>query len=183
MRAADDRCRPDLIRSGRRAGVKAGLIRPALLGVTISFLSPILFAQAPDTNWSQFRGNAQLTGVTTSAPPAALTVRWTYDAGDSLDSSPAIADGSVYVGSASGDLRAIDLASGKPRWKYATGGSIGESSPAVGGGAVFFGDLTGTIHAVDVRDGSRLWTFKTNGEVKSSPTIVNDLVLIGSYDT
>ena len=29
----------------------------------------------------------------------------------------------------------IDLATGKLRWKYATGGLIGESSPAVGGGA------------------------------------------------
>ncbi len=146
-------------------------------------LAPAILAQSPDPNWVQFRGNAALTGVTASAPPAALTVKWTYEAGDSLDSSPAIADGSVYVGVASGDLLALDLASGSLRWKYATGVSIGESSPAVGGSTVFFGDLTGTIHAVNARDGSRLWTFKTNGEVKSSPTLVGDLVLIGSYDT
>src|SRR5258706_8082735 len=100
--------RPDLIRSG----MKASLIRPALLGVTISVLSPALLAQSADPNWSQFRGNAALTGVTASAPPSALTVKWTYEAGDSLDSSPAVADGSVYVGVANGDLLALDLASG-----------------------------------------------------------------------
>ena len=88
-----------------------------------------------------------------------------------------------YVATSNGDLVAIDLASGKLRWKYATGGIIGESSPAVGGGQVFFGDLGGTVHAVSAADGSRRWTFKTGGEVKSSPTLAGDLVLIGSYDT
>jgi eukaryotic-like serine/threonine-protein kinase len=36
---------------------------------------------------------------------------------------------------------------------------------------------------VSIRDGKPLWTFKTQGEIKSSPVLVNNLVLIGSYDT
>ena len=52
----------------------------------------------------------------------------------------AIADGVVYVGSCTGDLLALDLATGQLHWKYATGSPIGESSPAVGGDAVFVGD-------------------------------------------
>ena len=140
-------------------------------------------AQAPADVWSQFRGNSQLTGIATSAPSATPTLRWTYQAGESVESSPAIADGTVYVVSSAGDLLALDLASGQPRWKYSSGGEVGESSPAVGGGAAFFGDLGGTVHAVNVKDGSRRWTFKTGGEVKSSPTLSGDLVLIGSYDT
>ena len=92
-----------------------------------------LSAQTPATNWSQFRGDPRLTGVTTSVPPAALTVRWTYDAGDAIESSAAIVDGGVYVGSSKGELLALDLETGALRWKYATGdsGFIGESSPAV----------------------------------------------------
>ena len=142
-----------------------------------------VFAQAPAGAWPQFRGNPQLTGVATDAPPASLTLRWSYEAGDGVDSSPAIADGAVYSASGTGELLALDLASGKLRWKYASGGMIGESSPAIGGGAVYFGDLGGTVHAVNVRDGSRLWTFKTGSEVKSSPTLTGGIVLIGSYDT
>ena len=130
----------------------------------------------PTGTWNQFRGNAQLTGIADVAPPASLSVKWTYDAGDAIDSSPAIADNVVYIGSAKGELLAIDLASGKLRWKYATGSSIGESSPAVSADAVFVGDLDGTVHAVNVRDGSRLWTFKTASEIKSSPTLAEDLV-------
>ena len=143
---------------------------------------------APATEWRQFRGNAQLTGVSASTPPATLELLWTYDAGEVIDSSAAIADGVVYVGGGDGDLIALDLASGALRWKYATGNLIGESSPAVGpgiGGAVYIGDLGGILHAVSPRDGKALWTFKTASEIKSSPVIVhgaNPVVLVGSYD-
>src|SRR5262249_10862367 len=64
------------------------------------------FAQAPTGNWNQFRGNARLTGIAEVAPPASLSVKWTYDAGDAIDSSPAIADNVVYIGSAKGELLA-----------------------------------------------------------------------------
>jgi outer membrane protein assembly factor BamB len=144
-----------------------------------------LAAQAPAPGWTQFRGTPRLSGVATAAPPATLAVKWTYDAGESVESSAAIADGAVYVGSTKGELLALDLETGKLRWKYATGpnGFIGESSPAVHDGAVFVGDLAGTVHAVSTTDGKKLWTFATDGEVKASPAIVDDLVLIGSYDT
>ena len=47
----------------------------------------------------------------------------------------------VYVGSQSKDLLAIDLETGKLRWKYRATDSIGESSPAVYEGIVYVGDL------------------------------------------
>ena len=47
---------------------------------------------------------------------------------------------------------------------------------------MYMGDLAGMVHAVDNRDGKPLWTFKTGGEIKSSPILVKELVLIGSYD-
>ena len=60
--------------------------------------------------WPQFRGNPQLTGVAAGAVPDTLKLLWTYDAGDGIQSSAAIADGTVYVGVESADLLAIDLA-------------------------------------------------------------------------
>src|SRR5712691_2548970 len=140
---------------------KADLLRAFVLS-WLSFSVP-LSAQMPATNWNQFRGNLRLTGVAPAAPPDSLTLRWTYDAGESIESSAAIVDGAVYVGSSKGELLAIDLDTGKLRWKYATGdgGFIGQSSPAVSVDAVFVGDLAGVVHAVSLRDGHRLWTFKT----------------------
>ena len=112
-----------------------------------------------------------------------LKLLWTYDAGEAIESSAAIAGGTVYVGSQSKDLLAIDLATGKLRWKYRATDGIGESSPAVADGAVYVGDLAGVLHAVNAATGKALWTFKTEAEIKSSPVIVGDRVLIGSYDS
>ena len=126
------------------------------------------------TSWPQFRGSPQMTGVAVSDVPQALSLKWTYQAGETIESSAAIADGVVFVGSGDGDLLAIDLETGKLKWKYATGNPLGESSPAVGGGLVYIGDLGGIVHAVHTSDGSKAWTFKTGGEVKSSPAIAGD---------
>src|SRR2546425_10194728 len=61
-------------------------------------------AQAPSAaDWTQFRGNARLTGVAAAALPSTLSLRWAYKVGDAIESSPAIADGVVFVGSAGGD--------------------------------------------------------------------------------
>jgi eukaryotic-like serine/threonine-protein kinase len=138
-------------------------------------------SQSPDS-WPQFRGNYNLTGIAQSQPPAELKQLWTYDAGDVIESSAAIADGTVYVGTGKGELIAVDLSSGKLKWRYSTKEPIGESSPAVGGGLVFVGDLSGVFHAVNASDGKGIWTYKTGSEIKSSPVIVGDRVLIGSYD-
>jgi len=117
-----------------------------------------LSAQQSSQNWPQFRGNASLTGVAATAPPATLALKWTYDAGEAVESSAALADGAVYVGSTKGELIALDLETGALRWKYETGagGFIGESSPAVSDGTVFVGDLAGLVHAVGAKDGKRL---------------------------
>jgi len=43
-------------------------------------------AQAPAANWPQFRGNPSLTGVAATPPPATLALKWTYEAGESIES-------------------------------------------------------------------------------------------------
>jgi outer membrane protein assembly factor BamB len=136
----------------------------------------------PANNWPQFRGNHQLTGVSQSAVPGTLRQLWTYEAGDSIESSAAIAGGTVFVGSQKGELVALNLENGALNWKYSTGSPIGESSPAYYGGVVYIGDLGGWINALNASDGRKLWAFKTGSEIKSSPVVVGDRVLIGSYD-
>src|SRR5215203_4605293 len=85
-------------------------------------------------NWPQFRNTPALTGVATTVLPPSLRQLWTYEAGGAVESSAAVVDGTVYVGSASGELHAVDLASGKMKWKYRAVSQdygIGDSSPAV----------------------------------------------------
>jgi eukaryotic-like serine/threonine-protein kinase len=159
--------------------LSALLFASCILGPAQSSISQV---QLPPDTWAQFRGGTQLLGVSVSGVPHDLRVLWTYEAGESIESSAAIAHGVVYVGSQSGELAALNLSNGSVRWKYKATGPIGESSPCVSNGVVYIGDLNGTVHAVRASNGQQIWTYKTNGEVKSSPVIVGDRLLIGSYD-
>jgi eukaryotic-like serine/threonine-protein kinase len=175
-----------MVNAGRGSRLGAQGLRLDILILICGFaLGPWAWrpgAQQPD-GWVQFRGNPALTGVAVSAPPAALKVVWSIEAGEAIESSAAIADGRVFVGVASGHLLALSLADGKELWKYPVEQGIGESSPAVSGGLVYIGDLGGVFHAINAADGKAAWTFKTKGEIKSSPVVVGDRVLIGSYDS
>jgi eukaryotic-like serine/threonine-protein kinase len=142
----------------------------------------VMAQDTPRDNWAQFRGNHSLTGVSQSNVPSSLKQLWTYEAGESIESSAAIVGSTVFVGSQKGELVALSLENGSVYWKFATGSPIGESSPAYGNGVVYIGDLGGWLNAVNASDGKKLWAFKANGEIKSSPVVVGDRVLIGSYD-
>ena len=160
----------------------SGISRREFVAAAISATS-IAAQQPPNEDaWPQFRGNPELTGVASSSLPATLKLLWTFETGDSIESSAAIVDGVVYVGSEASDLVALDLDTGKLRWKYHVNDGIGESSPAVRDGIVYIGDLSGTLHAVNTRDGQSVWKLQTGAEVKSSPVITGDRLLVGSYD-
>ncbi len=139
-------------------------------------------APAPGDAWPMFRGSPALWGVSGTQLPKVLKLRWSYQAKDSLESSPAIVDGTVYVGSMDSHLYAIELATGKVRWQYQTTAPVEESSPCVRAGVVYVGDLGGVFHAVDAATGKARWTFKADDEIKSSPGSDGNRVFFGSYD-
>src|SRR5919106_1760993 len=142
----------------------------------------VMAQDTPADNWAQFRGNHSLTGVSQSKVPDSLKQVWTYEAGDSIESSAAIVGGTVFVGSQKGELVALSLDNGSVYWKFATGNSIGESSPAYGGGVVYIGDLGGWLNALNASDGKKLWEFKTNGPVHSTPGISDGMAFIAGCD-
>ena len=140
---------------------------------------------APADRWTQFRGTPALLGTSDAKLPSALKVLWTYEAGDAIESSAAIVDGVVYVGSQTGELHAVNLADGKLKWKYkASPDGIGESSPTVAGGLVYIGDLIGSPARRADRVGAR-----SRGRSRRAPRSSRrrlssgDKVLIGSYDS
>src|ERR1051326_3430591 len=115
--------------------------------------------------WPQCRATPHSTGAPPPPVPATLKLLWTYEAGESIESSAAISGGTVYVGVQPGELIAVDLQSGKLRWKYKVQEGIAESSAAVDNGVVYIGDSSGILHAVRDSDGKAVWTFKTEGEI------------------
>ena len=103
--------------------------RTPLLVFTVLATCGTVSAQAPATAWPQFRGSAPLIGISAAQMPVSLKVQWTYEAGDAIESSAAIADGTVFVTVASGELVALGLDKGQVKWKYKVELGFGESSP------------------------------------------------------
>jgi outer membrane protein assembly factor BamB len=133
--------------------------------------------------WRVFRGDLPMTGVARGTLPAQPKLLWAVELGSDIESTAAIADGTVYVATFDGHLHAVELASGKKLWSYRASEDIQiQSSPAVLDGTVYFGDGAGIFHAVDGKTGQRRWTFETLGEIISSATFWGDLVVFGSYD-
>ncbi|MYG00283.1 PQQ-binding-like beta-propeller repeat protein, partial [Candidatus Poribacteria bacterium] len=144
--------------------------------ILLTHISNIVFA-----DWSSFRGNPQLTGVSESQLPEKLDLLWAFQTGDMIESTAAIVDSTVYLGVSDGNLYAIDANTGKSVWKYQTESAI-KSSPSVKNGVIYFGDTDGTFHAVDIATRKKKWHYTTEGEIISSANFADDRVLFGSYD-
>ena len=84
----------------------------------------------------------------------------------------------AYLGTGSGEVVALCLSSGKPRWRtrFARGAAV-RSSPAVSGGRLYVGDTEGTFHALSIEDGKEAFSFRTDGEIVSSPNLAGERVL------
>jgi len=62
-------------------------------------------------------------------------------------SSPAVANGVVYVGNEDKRLYAIDAATGKEKWRFATGDRV-VASPSVVNGIVYVGSEDKNLYAI-----------------------------------
>ena len=143
-----------------------------------------LAAQTPfvvSSNWPQFRRGAyhqatdphesQLSPTTVGH----LGLDWTYQTGGQIESSPAVVDGVVYIGSGDGNVYALSASTGALIWSHATGGDIGYSSPSVVNGVVYIGSSDGNLYALDASTGGLLWS-RATANSGSSPAIVNGVL-------
>jgi hypothetical protein len=154
---------------------------------------------APTGDWPQFRNVPTHSGYnateTTLSPSNvdALGVAWTATTGAAIWSSPAVANGVVYVGSSDGKLYAyaVGCNSGggtcSPLWTATTGSGV-ESSPAIANGVVYVGSEDHKLYAYAVGCNSGggsctpLWTATTGISIWSSPAVADGVVYVGSYD-
>jgi eukaryotic-like serine/threonine-protein kinase len=98
----------------------------------------------------------------------------------SIQSSPAVSGGVVYVGARDGFLYAIDATTGALRWRIDHHISWINSSPAVDEGVVFAGSSDAHfLQAVDATSGKELWKAQSDGIVWSSPAVAGRFVFWG----
>jgi outer membrane protein assembly factor BamB len=137
-----------------------------------------------------FRGNLERTGVfNTKALRSLDGVKWKCATGGPIRSSPVLADGTIYFGSADGYLYSVSAASGTAIWKFDAESSI-QSSPAVMDGIVYFQSANGIFHALDRGTGLERWKVQAGNQryeggwdyFESSPAVADGAVYFGAGD-
>ena len=108
--------------------------------------------------------------------------RWSVTYGPTWAMSASVNDGVVYIGwSDNSLLSAIDLSSGKEKWKYKTGSMV-YTKPLLVGDQVIFGSADEKLYCLSAQDGSKRWEFAMGAPVYSSPVMDGDVVFVGSDD-
>ncbi|NXW06183.1 ACSF4 enzyme, partial [Fregetta grallaria] len=133
--------------------------------------------------------HAECSHVTTAE--LALRIRWKLNTRKCVDASPLViipskeVSASVYVGSHSHAMQAIDLDLGEVKWEKNLGDRI-ESSACISkcGNFIVVGCYDGLVYVLQSSDGEIHWTFVTEDTVKSSAVVdpSSGLVYVGSHD-
>lgn len=135
--------------------------------------SPFDYSATPDsTGWGVTRNNQRyqptsVTGMTAADIPN-LTLKWAFRYPNAIKarSQPLIAGGSLFVGSHSGIVYALDKDTGCMRWSYQAKGEVRNgiiSDPWQSGDTeanpkLYFGDILGNIYAIEAVTGKHVWT-------------------------
>jgi len=149
------------------------LVLTSLLLSGLAILPGSAIADLASTSWPMFHHDLKHTGRSPYLGPQTNAVKWSYQTGDWVESSPAIgSDGTIYVGSDNDNLYAIN-SNGTLKWSYQTGSWV-ESSPAIGSdGTIYVGSIDGNLYAINP-SGNLKWSYQTGNIVASSPTIGSD---------
>ncbi len=106
---------------------------------------------------------------------------WTFRTGGSVKAQPVVYGDTVYVSSFDGNLYALDMATGKLRWKTSIGGTL-VAAPAVTEDVIVVGSTSGVVACVRRADGRVLWNTQLPPPVFASAGIYEDVVCTAGGD-
>ena len=116
--------------------------------------------QISGADWLTYRHDAERSGCTPSAVPAALRRRWQADVGGRL-TGPTVSGGRAFVASVDEhSICAIDADSGKPAWRFTAGARV-DSPPTLHNGRAVFGCRDGCVYSLRADDGKLAWRLRT----------------------
>ncbi len=85
----------------------------------------------------------------------------------------------MYLGNSArtGNSDAVGPASdAEVSWAIETGGATA-GSPVIAAGVIFMGGVNGILNSIDAESGLELWSFSGGGPIRTTPVIVDDLVI------
>ncbi|MBY0232060.1 MAG: PQQ-binding-like beta-propeller repeat protein [Gemmataceae bacterium] len=141
----------------------------------------LALSSAASADWLLFRGDAGQTGASKAKLPDKLGVLWQFKCNQDeggFEGTAAIVGDLVLAGSTDEHLYAVDLKTGKEKWKQKWGPIKG--APLVKGKTAYAGDLDGGLHAFTL-EGKKLWKFEANSEI-GGVNSDSGLLLASSHD-
>ena len=133
-------------------------------------------------DWPTLRGNVQRTGYVDAEIKPPFRLAWCrYFVGERIGSAvePIVADGKVFVGTHSGNLYALDAATGERVWRVAAGGPI-LHSPAAHDGIVVAATAHGRLLLLKAATGESTGRAHLLGGFSASPAIADGRAFLGT---
>ncbi len=111
------------------------------------------------------------------------SILWTYTPkrAQPFNSSAAITDRLVVVGSRDQYVHAVDRATGKKIWSFNADERV-DSSPVIVGQRVYFGSSGGTLYVVDLAKGKEVQSLPLGERITASPAVARGCLVIGTTD-
>jgi outer membrane protein assembly factor BamB len=136
-------------------------------------------------NWTQLQGDAQRSGnVADEVLSESLGLAGTVALTDGIYASPVVSDGTVYVIDGSGVVFAIDAATLKIVWKFATEGGPGNcnnvAAPVVAGEFLHVGTAAGYYYVLNRSSGEVVKRLDFKEPVFSAPVVGNGRVYVAT---
>ncbi len=156
----------------------------------------ITVGSGPGSDWSQFHGDEAHTGQAQQGSNAPFKLKWTFNAGSPIHSSPSVFANQIYVRADNGNLYALDY-NGQQQWVKNVGPWCSDVGQCIGPNNIERGtvaiDDSGTIYAASntslyalYQNGSTKWSYSTENAgglrdyVSAAPVLSQNKILFGT---
>ena len=109
------------------------------------------------------------------------TVRWSFDAEDSVIAPPSVADGKLVAGLLEGTILCLNEKDGKEIWRRDLEGPA-RAGGVIAGDAVYAG-AGNALYRLNLKTGIPEWNFHAAEAIQLSPAVKNDAVLAAFGNT
>jgi outer membrane protein assembly factor BamB len=139
---------------------EAEAVEAERLKVTPAIDKPLESLPVRPGDWPTYRADNRRSAASRVTIPTKVAAAWQFDPPLPIDpAAPITAGDLIFASGSDGVVRAIELLTGKVRWKAYTAGPI-TYPPAVDKGRLLLGSGDGWVYAFEAASGKALWRFR-----------------------
>ena len=128
-----------------------------------------------------YRGDSARTGAMPGPGPSGKPhVAWTFQADSAIRSSPTVSGDTVFVSAVDGVVHALEVSTGRERWRTDVGAELGAATPLAIDGQMVVGDRAGLVHALDPKTGTERWRATVDGPIAGAAADGGDSIMVAT---